>query len=67
MDKYCCEAMKRAIEDGYVDWPITYTRDKQMIRLTPIICHREPGHPVFKLNLCPWCGADVRITETKGE
>lgn len=66
MKDYCCKAMKHAIEEGYIGWPITYTDDMKMVRLTPFIAHCEHEMPVFKLNLCPWCGAEVR-TEIEGK
>lgn len=61
MQTVCCPAMERAIQDGYVTWPITYTGDKQLRHLTPFIhSQREERTPVFKLNFCPWCCTDVR-------
>jgi hypothetical protein len=66
MQKVCCPAMEHAIKDGYVTWPITYTRDKQLRHLTPVIhSKREERMPAFWLNFCPWCKADVR-TEIEG-
>ena len=61
MQEICCPAMEQAIKDEYVSWPITYTKDKQMKRLTPVIHSvSEERKPVFLLNFCPWCGSDVR-------
>ena len=62
---YCCPAMERAIQDEYIEQPISYTDDKQVIYLTPVlISHRErepdENMPVFVLNFCPWCGADLK-------
>ncbi len=53
--KYCCRIMERAITNGYIVWLIIH--DETTTRLTPAISHYEHGHPVLKLNLCPWCGA----------
>lgn len=59
-DTPCCNAMMLAISNGFVEWPITYNRDKQMSRLTPVLPH--PDAPALMLDYCPWCRVDVRIS-----
>jgi hypothetical protein len=49
----CCDAMGYAIAHGYIEWPMTYTKDKQVSRLTPIL--NSEGKPGLILNNCPWC------------
>lgn len=62
MDEICCNAMGMAIEGGYIIYrPISYTPDKQVIFLTPILA--LPNCPNLLLDFCPWCKANVRGAE----
>lgn len=63
-DTPCCNAMKLAISNGFVEWPITYSRDKKMSRLTPVLPHNTA--PFLLLDYCPWCQADLRVSAQQG-
>lgn len=62
-EKQCCEAMDKALEDGYLAVRLTFDREKHaLVTLPPVI----PGpllkprgrkhRPPFIINICPWCG-----------
>ena len=63
MDAYCCAAMRRAVRQGYLEHPVSYTKDKKLSCLAPVIVHKDNSRPVFALNLCPWCGAELAWRE----
>jgi hypothetical protein len=61
MPKHCCEAMDKALSDGYLERRLTVT-DNSLAELPPVIpgpLLKPRGHkhkPVFIINICPWCG-----------
>lgn len=50
----CCTAMEHAISEQYVEELHSYTDDK--LRVSLGIGIPKAGEPIFKFNLCPWCG-----------
>jgi hypothetical protein len=61
LDK-CCDAMRHALDEGYLYQPLYIARNKTITRGKPALygpkISRRESKPTFFLNLCPWCGHD---------
>jgi len=49
IDAYCCAAMRRAVREGYLERLVSYTKDKKLSYLSPVIVHKDNSRPVFAL------------------